>query len=180
MKHKIKSINLKAVCKAFLMACYCALICAAVLFSFTSVSSLTPENAAGTQTLKALGAQTDIQTANRENDINLLARFISAEARRETYAAQVAVGSVILNRVKHAAFPNSISAVIYQPGAFASIKNGRFDRPVSESAFRAARDALNNIDPSGGAVYFYNPRGIYAQWLRSRPVISVIGSYIFC
>ena len=176
MKIKIKPKNLKTVCKAFLLACYCALICTAVLFSFTSVSGLT----AGAQTFKAPGAQTDVQAANHENDINLLARFISAEARGESYAAQVAVGAVILNRVKHASFPNSISAVIYQPGEFASIKNGRFDRPVSESAYRAARDALNNIDPSGGAVYFYNLRGIYAQWLRARPVISTIGSYIFC
>jgi N-acetylmuramoyl-L-alanine amidase len=151
--------KLKPACKAIMLA-FC---CASVLFSFTSI---------------APGLHTDIQASG--NNINLLARLISAEARGEPYAAQVAVGSVILNRVRHAAFPNSISAVIYQPGAFASIKNGRFDRPVSESAFRAARDALNNIDPSGGSLYFYNPKSSANQWLRSRPVIASIGSYIFC
>jgi len=244
-KKKNIPAKFKSVCKIFVLACYCVLICAAVLLSFTSIFSLitrsekkdsaynfeavlskigsrgeevaqiqsalknsgyflggidgvfgvktqealmrfqearglTADGIAGTQTLKALGLQIDIQTANNENDINLLARLISAEARGEPYAAQVAVGAVILNRVKNASFPNSISAVIYQPGAFPSIKNGRFDQPVSESAFRAARDALNNIDPVGGAVYFYNQRSSTNQWLRSRPVIANIGSYIFC
>ena len=243
---KLKNIyaKFKPAKKTLVLVCYCALICAAVLFSFMSVFSLifspdndpaynfeavmskigsrgeevalvqgalknlgyypggidgvfgvktqealmrfqearglTADGIAGTQTLKALGLQIDIQAANSENDINLLARLISAEARGESYAVQVAVGAVILNRVKHASFPNSISAVIYQPGAFASIKNGRFDQPVSESAYRAARDALNNIDPSGGAVYFYNPKSLGNQWLRSRPVIANIGNFIFC
>ena len=247
MKNKInlfKPKKLKRVCKLFMLAGYCALVCAAVLFSFTSVLSLiagsennpaynfeavlskigsrgeevariqgalknsgyylggidgvfgvktqealmrfqearglTADGIAGTQTLKALGLQIDIQTANSENDINLLARLISAEARGEPYAAQVAVGAVILNRVKHASFPNSISAVIYQPGAFQSIKNGRFDQPVSESAFRAARDALNNIDPVAGAVYFYNPKNPANAQFRSMPAIANIGSFVFC
>ena len=183
MKNKrlFQQKNSKPVCKAIMLAGYCALICAGVLFSFTSVFSLIAAyNSEAALSVKPPGLQTDIQTASLGNDINLLARIISAEARGETYAAQVAVGAVILNRLKHASFPNSIPAVIYQPGAFASVKNGRFDQPVSESAFRAARDALNNIDPVGGALYFYNPRGIYSQWLRSRPVISVVGNYIFC
>ena len=169
----------KKIYKIIIFACYCALICAAVLFSFDSVFNAETREAL----IRVHGApdsQIDIKTANRENDINLLARLISAEARSESYAVQVAVGAVILNRVNHASFPNSISAVIYQPGAFASIKNGRFDRPVSESAYRAARDALNNIDPSGGAVYFYNPKSLGNQWLRSRPVIANIGNFIFC
>ena len=163
--------KIKPVCKVLLLACYCALICAGVLLSFTSIFSLVSAEEP---------AQTDIQEAAGENEINLLARLISGEARGEPYAAQVAVGAVILNRVNHPSFPDSISAVIYQPGEFASIKNGRFDRPVSESALRAARDALNNIDPTGGALYFYNPRIPSSHALRSRPAKSNIGSFIFC
>jgi len=147
---------------------------------FQESRGFTADGVAGAQTLKALGLPVDVGAANHENAVNLLARLISAEARREPYAGQVAVGAVILNRVKNPAFPDSIAGVIYQPGAFRSIKSGRFNNPVAESAYRAARDALNNIDPVGGAVYFYHAKKSGDQWLRSRPVAAALGNYLFC
>lgn len=150
---------------------------------FQKARGLQADGIVGAQTLKALGLQTDVLSANNENDVNLLARFISAESKGESYIGQVAVGAVVLNRIKHPSFPNSISAVIYQPDAFSCIKNGQFDQPVSESAYRAARDAMNNIDPTGGAVYFYKPKTAVNpknQWLRSRAITATIGNFVFC
>ena len=112
--------------------------------------------------------------------MNLLARIISAEARGEVYEGQVAVGAVILNRIEHPSFPDTLSGVIYQPGAFTAITDGQFNEPVAESAYRAARDALNGTDPSGGAIYYYNPDKTSNQWIRSRPVIKRIGKHLFC
>ena len=150
------------------------------IMRFQKARGLTADGIAGPQTLKALGLQVDAISANNDNDINLLARFISAEAGGEPYAGQVAVGAVVLNRVKHSSFPNSISAVIYQPDAFSCIKNGQFDQPVTESAYRAARDALNNADPVGGAIYYYNPKTSTNERLRAKTIISKIGSNVFC
>ena len=153
------------------------------VMKFQRAKGLITDGIAGPQTLKALGLQVDAVSANNENDINLLARLISAESRGEPYAGQVAVGAVVLNRVKHSSFPNSISAVIYQPGAFTCITDGQFDQPVAESAYRAARDALNNADPVGGAIYYYNPKTATNQtnqWIKSREIISIIGGHVFC
>ena len=105
---------------------------------------------------------------------------ISAEARGEPYEGQVAVGAVVLNRVKHASFPNSISGVIYQSGAFSCLYDGQFDQPVAESAYRAARDALNGWDPSYGAIYYFNPVTATSKWIWSRPLIVEIGKHRFC
>ena len=113
-------------------------------------------------------------------DLNLLARLISAEARGESYVGQVAVGAVVLNRVKHSSFPNSISGVIYQPGAFSCLNDGQFWQPVADSSYKAARDALNGWDPSGGAIYYYNPVTAKSKWIRSRPIIATIGKHVFC
>ena len=167
--------KLKTVCKAVMLAAYCALICAAVLLSFTSVFGMIMNQGEPNPALPD-----DIQSANRESDIKLLARLISAEARNEPFATKIAVGAVILNRVNHPHFPDSIAAVIYQPGAFASIKNGRFAQPVSESALRAARAAMSNINPVDGALYFYAPLRTADRALRSRPAIANIGGFIFC
>ena len=114
------------------------------------------------------------------SDLNLLARLISAESRGESYVGQVAVGAVVLNRVKHSSFPNSISGVIYQSGAFSCLNDGQFWQPVADSAYKAARDALNGWDPSGGAIYYYNPVTAKSQWIRSRPIIATIGKHVFC
>jgi N-acetylmuramoyl-L-alanine amidase len=90
------------------------------------------------------------------------------------------VGAVILNRIKHPSFPNTMAGVIYQPGAFTAVTDGQFDKPVSESAYRAARDAINGWDPSGGAIYYFNPAKATSKWIWSRPLIVVIGTHRFC
>ena len=114
------------------------------------------------------------------SQVDLLARLISAEARGEPYSGQVAVGAVVLNRIKHPSFPNTLSGVIYQNGAFTCITDGQFNQPVAESAYRAARDALNGVDPSGGAIYYFNPSTATSSWIWSRPLITVIGKHRFC
>ena len=115
-----------------------------------------------------------------QSDYNLLARLISAEARGEPYSGQVAVGGVVLNRVEHPSFPDTLTGVIYQNGAFSWLNDGQFNQPVAESAYRAAQDALNGWDPSGGAIYYYNPKTATNKWIRSRPVINTIGRHVFC
>ena len=99
---------------------------------------------------------------------------------KEPYSGQVAVGAVVLNRIRHPSFPNTLSGVIYQSGAFTCITDGQFNEPVAESAYRAARDALNGVDPSGGAIYYFNPSTATSAWIWSRPLITVIGKHRFC
>ncbi|MDD6308783.1 MAG: cell wall hydrolase, partial [Clostridia bacterium] len=96
------------------------------------------------------------------------------------YTGQVAVGAVIMNRVRHASFPNTIAGVIYQPGAFTAVSDGQIHANMSESCIRAARDALNGWDPVGGAIYYYNPKTATNQWIRTREVIATIGKHVFC
>lgn len=133
----------------------------------------------GKSTLAALGINAGSSSSGSSN-VNLLARLISAEARGEPYRGQVAVGAVVLNRVKHPAFPNTMAGVIYQPRAFTCLDDGQFNEPVSESAYRAARDAINGWDPSGGAIYYFNPNTATSGWIWSRPLIVVIGTHRFC
>ena len=114
------------------------------------------------------------------SDYNLLARNISAEARGEPYMGQVAVGAVVLNRVEHPSFPDTLSGVVYQQGAFSCLYDGQFNEPISESAYKAATDAINGLDPSGGAIYYYNPKKSTNKWIFSRPIITTIGSHRFC
>lgn len=148
---------------------------------FQRKNGLTVDGKAGPATLKALGITTasDTQSSSSGNEY-LLARLISAEARGEPYSGQVAVGAVVLNRVKHPSFPNTISGVIYQSGAFSCLGDGQFNQPVADSAYRAARDALNGVDPSGGAIYYFNPSTATSSWIWSRPLITVIGKHRFC
>lgn len=148
---------------------------------FQQRNGLTADGIAGPQTLKALGIS-DGGGASDSNssDVNLLARLISAEARGEPYTGQVAVGAVVLNRMKHPSFPNTMSGVIYQPGAFSCIDDGQFNQPVADSCYQAARDALNGWDPSGGAIYYFNPATATSKWIWSRPLITVIGKHRFC
>lgn len=157
---------------------------------FQQSNGLTADGQAGSETLAALGLPTGGGSASDggdggssgsgEGDVDLLARLISAEARGEPYEGQVAVGAVVLNRVEHASFPNSISGVIYQSGAFSCLDDGQFDEPVAESAYRAAQDALNGWDPSSGAIYYFNPSTATSSWIWSRPVILTIGKHMFC
>lgn len=150
---------------------------------FQKTNGLTPDGVAGSQTLAALGifeGQASGGTNPQSGDATLLARVISAEARGEPYAGQVAVGAVILNRVEHPSFPGTLAGVVYQPGAFSCMLDGQIDQPVAESSVRAARDALNGADPSGGAIYYFNPDTATNGWIWSRPLIKVIGKHRFC
>jgi len=150
---------------------------------FQRTNSLTVDGIAGKQTLEAMGIFSSGGgggSGYSSSDYNLLARIISAESRGEPYSGQVAVGAVILNRVQHPSFPNSISGVIYQNGAFTCITDGQFNQPIINSAYNAAQDALNGLDPCGGAIYYYNPKTATSAWIRSRPMVKTIGNHVFC
>ena len=150
---------------------------------FQRKNGLTADGVVGPATLRALGMSTtggESPASSQSNSVDLLARVISAEARGEPYSGQVAVGAVILNRVEHPSFPNTIAGVVYQPGAFTCMVDGQFNEPVADSAYRAARDALNGADPSGGAIYYFNPDTATSSWIWSRPLITVIGKHRFC
>ena len=148
---------------------------------FQQRNGLTADGIAGPATLAAMGIANSStgNTNNYNNELNLLARIISAEARGEPYSGQVAVGAVVLNRVKHPSFPNTIAGVVYQKGAFTAIVDGQFNEPVAESAYKAARDAMNGWDPTGGAIYYYNPAKTTSNWIWSRTVVTVIGKHRF-
>lgn len=120
--------------------------------------------------------------SNSTSDVQLLARAINGEARGEPYEGQVAVGAVILNRVKSPKFPNTIAGVIYEPGAFTAVSDGQINVTISEDStvVKAARDALNGWDPSGGAIYYFNPATATNKWIWSRPLIKTIGKHRFC
>lgn len=120
--------------------------------------------------------------SSNASDIQLMARAINGEARGEPYEGQVAVGAVILNRVRDSRFPNTIAGVIYQPGAFTAVSDGQINVPIDENStvVKAARDALNGWDPTEGAVYYFNPNTATNKWIWSRPVIKTIGKHRFC
>ena len=149
---------------------------------FQKKNGLVADGIAGPKTLAAMGIYNSSSNSGNtsSSDYTLLARIISAEARGEPYMGQVAVGAVILNRVEHPSFPDTISGVIYQKGAFSCLDDGQFYEPVSESAYRAATDVLNGLDPSGGAIYYYNPVKSTNKWIFSRPIITTIGNHRFC
>ena len=155
---------------------------------FQRSNGLSADGQVGSLTLAALGLPTGSSSgssggsgsSSSGGDLDLLARLISAEARGEPYEGQVAVGAVVLNRVRHPSFPNSISGVIYQSEAFTCLYDGQFEQPVAESAYRAARDAMNGWDPSYGAIYYFNPNTATSSWIWSRPVIVSIGRHLFC
>ncbi len=153
---------------------------AAVLL-FQQKNGLAADGKAGTETLAALGiSSAGLIEQNTSGDVALLARLISAEARGESYEGQVAVGAVVMNRIAHPSFPNTLSGVIYQRGAFSCLDDGQFDEPVAQSAYAAARDAMNGYDPTGGAIYYFNPVTATSQWIWSRPLIVQIGKHRFC
>lgn len=148
------------------------------VIKFQKANNLTADGVVGNKTLKALGI--DEKENYNSADYELLARIISAEARGESYIGQVAVGAVVLNRVEHPSFPDTLSGVVYQNGAFSCLYDGQFYKPIADSAYKAARDALNGLDPSGGAIYYYNPAIATNKWIFSRPVITTIGKHVFC
>ena len=153
------------------------------VMDFQEQNGLTVDGVAGPATLAAIGLPAGSGsggTSSGSSDVNLLARLISAEARGEPYVGQVAVGAVVLNRMEHPSFPSTMAGVIYQDGAFSCLDDGQFDEPVAESAYQAARDALNGWDPSGGAIYYFNPATATSSWIWSRPLIVTIGKHRFC
>ena len=123
-----------------------------------------------------------IAKSTNTSDIQLMARAINGEARGEPYEGQVAVGAVILNRVKDSRFPNSISGVIYEPGAFTAVSDGQINVAISEGStvYKAAQDAMNGWDPTGGCVYYFNPATATNKWIWSRPLVKTIGKHRFC
>lgn len=148
---------------------------------FQKNCGLTADGIAGPKTLQYLGITSSSSTGSYSNsDVYLLAKVIGAEARGESYTGQVAVGAVVLNRVRHSSFPDSIAGVVYQKGAFSCINDSNWNVEPSDTAKKAARDAINGWDPTSGAIYYYNPAKTSNQWIRKRPVITTIGRHIFC
>ncbi len=152
---------------------------------FQRSNGLTADGRVGARTAAAIGITLSGGSSSSSSgsyssaDIYLLARTIHAEARGEPYIGQVAVGAVILNRVKHPSFPNSISGVVYQPGAFSAVYDGQMNLAPNEESLRAARDAMNGWDPSGGAIYYYNPNRAVVAWIFGRQTITTIGKHRF-
>ena len=151
---------------------------------FQRKNGLTADGIAGPATLKAMGIMTsssnNSSTSSNSTNVNLLARLIYGESRGEPYTGQVAVGAVVLNRVKNSSFPNTISGVIYQSGAFDAVSDGQINMSPDSTSKKAAQDALNGWDPSYGAIYYFNPLTATNKWIWSRPVTVTIGKHRFC
>ena len=153
--------------------------------AFQRKNGLTVDGIAGQKTLSAMGINSSSSGSNagnntNSNDVNLLARVIYGEARGEPYTGQVAVGAVIMNRVKHNSFPNTLASVIYQSGAFDAVADGQVNLSPDSTAKKAAQDAINGWDPSYGAIYYFNPSTATNKWIWSRPLTVVIGKHRFC
>lgn len=155
---------------------------------FQTSNGLTADGVVGKATAAALGVRLPADPTQgsgagndgNQDDVYLLARAIYGEARGEPYEGKVAVAAVILNRVRSSQFPNSIAGVIYQPLAFTAVADGQINLTPDEDALRAARDALNGWDPSGGALYYFNPETATSKWIWSRKLITIIGKHRFC
>lgn len=151
---------------------------------FQRKNGLTVDGIAGPATLRAMGIMTSSSSSSgsssNSNNLNLLAKLIYAEARGEPYTGQVAVGAVCMNRVKSSSFPNSLSGVIYQSGAFDAVSDGQINLTPNSTARKAAQDALNGWDPSYGAIYYFNPSTATNKWIWSRPMTVTIGRHRFC
>ena len=149
---------------------------------FQSKNGLTVDGIAGTKTLAAMGIYNSSSSGSSTNntDLNLLAHLIYAEARGEPYKGQVAVGAVVLNRVKSSSFPNTVAGVIYQKNAFSVVNDGQINLSPNTTAINAARDALNGWDPTSGCIYYFNPNTATSGWIWSRPYVMTIGKHRFC
>ena len=153
---------------------YLKLIIATILIMLSTICIFIVDKSSTNNVSKAKSTST--------SDIQLMARAINGEARGEPYEGQVAVGAVILNRVKDSRFPNSISGVIYQPGAFTAVSDGQINAAISEGStvYKAAQDAINGWDPTSGCVYYFNPNTATNKWIWSRPLVKTIGKHRFC
>lgn len=152
---------------------------------FQRKNGLTQDGIAGPATLKAMGivssgTQSGQGSSSNSSDVSLLAKLIYGEARGEPYTGQVAVGAVVMNRVKSSSFPNTIAGVVYQSGAFDAVADGQINLTPDSNAKKAAQDALNGWDPSYGAIYYFNPATATNKWIWSRPMTVTIGRHRFC
>ena len=151
---------------------------------FQRKNGLTVDGIAGPKTLAAMGitssSSSSSSSSSNSSNVNLLARLIYGEARGEPYTGQVAVGAVVMNRVKSSSFPNTVSGVIYQSGAFDVVSDGQINLTPNDTARKAAQDALNGWDPSYGAIYYFNPNTATNKWIWSRPMTVTIGNHRFC
>ena len=153
---------------------------------FQKKNGLTVDGIVGKNTLAAMGiynssnSSSSSGTSSNSSNVNLLARVIHGEARGEPYAGKVAVGAVVLNRVKSSSFPNTIAGVVYQAGAFDAVSDGQINLSPDSSALKAAQDAINGWDPSYGAIYYFNPATATNKWIWSRPLTVTIGKHRFC
>lgn len=150
---------------------------------FQQKNGLQVDGISGPQTLKAMGIMTSSSSgssSNNSSNVDLLARLIYGEARGESYTGQVAVGAVVMNRVRSSKFPNTIAGVIYQSGAFDAVSDGQINLSPDSTARKAAQDAMNGWDPSYGAIYYFNPSTATNKWIWSRPMTVTIGKHRFC
>lgn len=153
--------------------------------AFQKKNGLKVDGIAGSKTLAAMGIMSSSGgsssgSSSNSSNMNLLARLIYGEARGESYTGQVAVGAVVLNRVKSSKFPNTVSGVIYQAGAFDAVADGQINLTPNSTAKKAAQDAINGWDPSYGAIYYFNPSTATNKWIWSRPETVTIGKHRFC
>lgn len=151
---------------------------------FQRKNGLTADGIAGPATLKAMGitssSSSSSSSSSYNSNLNLLARVIYGESRGEPYTGQVAVGAVVMNRIKSSSFPNTLSGVVYQSGAFDAVKDGQVNLTPNSTAIKAAQDAMNGWDPSYGAIYYFNPSTATNKWIWSRPMTVTIGKHRFC
>ncbi len=160
----------------------------AAVKKFQKKNGLTVDGIAGTKTLQAMGifnssgnsSSSNSSSSTNSSDLNLLSRLVYGEARGEPYTGQVAVAAVVLNRVRSSSFPNTISGVIYQKGAFDVVSDGQINLTPNDTAKKAAQDALNGWDPTNGAIYYFNPATATNKWIWSRPMTVTIGKHRFC
>ncbi len=147
---------------------------------FQRDNGLVVDGIVGKNTERALGITLSSSSSSvGSSDLNLLARCVYSEARGEPYTGQVAVAAVVLNRVRSSKFPNTISGVIYQKGAFTAVSDGQINLTPNENAYKAARDALNGWDPTNGCLYYYNPATATSKWIWSLTVEIKIGRHAF-
>ena len=158
----------------------------AAVVLFQKKNKLTPDGIVGAKTLKALGMSSSNTTTGSQNnttysdaDVALLARLIYGEARGESYVGQVAIGAVVMNRIRSSSFPNTLSGVIYQKYAFTAVADGQINLTPNATARKAALDAMNGWDPTYGAIYYYNPATATSAWIFSRQTIITIGNHVF-